>query len=145
MKKQPVWVFGNPDFAADALPLKILPRLQAALPQFEFFTKDPHDEWDLPSHLIIIDAVKGITAPLVATTLNAFQDSPRVTLHDFDLITNLRWLAKLGRLPPFTIIGLPMHYSPAAALAAVIHELKSFNSSSLARSERRSSCTDHKP
>lgn len=107
MNKQPIWVFGNPDFAADALPLKILPLLQAALPQFEFITKDPNEEWQMPKKLIIIDTVIGLKKTTTFTSLSDFTDHPRLTTHDFDLLTNLRWLAKLNKLPPFVIIGLP--------------------------------------
>ena len=145
MQKQPVWIFGNPDFAPDAVPLKILPALKKQLPQFEFIIKDPHEEWILPPRLIIVDTIKGIKSPLVFQSLAAFKDSPRLTLHDFDLITNLRWLAKLNRLPPFAIIGLPFHITPPAALAAVVKQLNLVSSNSLPKNEPHSSCTDHKP
>ena len=128
MQQQPVWVFGNPDFPPDALPLRILPTLQQKLPQFEFIVKDPHEEWTLPSRLIIIDTIKGLKSPQTFRSLDAFKLSPRVTLHDFDLITNLRWLAKLNRLPPFIIIGLPVRITPPAALAAVIRKLNQVSS-----------------
>lgn len=145
MQKQPVWVFGNPDFSPDALPLKILPQLRQQLPQFEFAVKDPHEEWVLPKRLIIIDTVKGIGEPLIAQSLDAFKSSPRITMHDFDLITNLRWLAKLNQLPPLFLIGLPMNLDQSRAIKVVVHELQSLNSNSLPENELHSSCTDHKP
>jgi hypothetical protein len=129
MKQQPIWIFGNPDFAPDAMPLKILPQLKQRLPQFEFVVKDPHEEWVLPPRLIIIDTIKGIKSPLVVTSLEAFKNSPRITMHDFDLITNLRWLAKLNRLPPFIIIGLPIQITLPAALSAVVQQLNLISSS----------------
>ncbi|HBE90701.1 MAG TPA: hypothetical protein DDW41_05845 [Candidatus Andersenbacteria bacterium] len=145
MKKKQVWLFGNPDFAPDALPLKILPTLKQQLPQFDFIVKDPHEEWILPPRLIIIDTIKGIKSPLVVTSLDAFKNSPRITMHDFDLITNLRWLAKLRRLPPFVIIGLPMDYNLTATLTFVTNQLAALNSNSLPENEPHSSCTGHKP
>lgn len=128
MQQQPVWVFGNPDFSPDALPLKILPQLKQQLPQFEFVVKDPHEEWILPKRLIIIDTVKGIHEPLIVQSLDAFKNSPRITMHDFDLITNLRWLAKLNRLPPLFLIGIPMHFPRSAAVSTIVHHLDQLSS-----------------
>jgi hypothetical protein len=145
MKRLQIWIFGNPDYQPDALPLQIIPALKRRFPHFNFIVQDPHEEWKLPSPLIMIDTIKGIQSPTIFKSLDTFKDSPRVTLHDFDLITNLRWLAKLNQLPPFIIIGLPMHYSPKAAIAAVTQQLKRINSNSLPKSEPRNSYKDHTP
>ncbi len=118
-QQKPVWVFGNPDFAPDALPLKILPALKRRLPEREFIVKDPHEEWNLPRKLVIIDTVRGIDAVTTFTSLDQFKKTPRLTVHDFDLLTNLKWLAKLNKLPPFLIIGLPPDI-PADKAAAEI-------------------------
>ena len=107
MPKSQVWIFGNPDLEQDSLPLKILPKLKEYLPDTEFIIKDPNEEWDLPKHLNIIDTIHGLKKITTFTSLKDFSGGPRITMHDFDLLTNLRWLAKLNKLPPFTIIGLP--------------------------------------
>lgn len=107
MPKPQVWLFGNPDFAPDALPLKLQASLKKRLPHFEFVTKDPNEEWRLPKKLIIIDTVQGLSKITTFTSLDQFQKNPRLTMHDFDLLTNLMWLDKLKKLPPFLIIGLP--------------------------------------
>lgn len=116
MSKPQVWLFGNPDFAPDALPLKLKADLQSHLPDFEFVIKDPNEEWDLPQKLIIIDTVQGIDKITIFNSLEQFQNTPRLTLHDFDLLTNLKWLAKLKKLPPLLIIGLPMKAQKQKAL-----------------------------
>ena len=107
MSKQQIWIFGNPDLKQDSLPLAILPDLKKNLPHINFIVKDPNEEWDLPKHLTIIDTIHGIKEITVFTSLKDFSIVPRLTMHDFDLLTNLRWLSKLNKLPPFTIIGLP--------------------------------------
>ncbi len=106
--KPQVWLFGNPDFTPDALPLRLLPKLARRLPNFEFVVKDPNEEWTLPEKLIIIDTILNLKEVTPFTSLDDFQNAPRLTVHDFDLLTNLKWLAKLKKLPPFLIIGLPV-------------------------------------
>lgn len=125
-----VWIFGNPDYEPDALPLKLLPELKKCLPGVSFSIKDPNEEWDLERRstqtdtqinaeepLIIIDTVQGIKEVTVFTDLNQFQPTPRVTVHDFDLGMKLRWLQKLKKLPPFTIIGIPQTVGNTEGLA----------------------------
>lgn len=102
-----VWVFGNADLENDSLPIKILPELKQRFPALDFVVKDPNENWDMPEKLIIIDTVAGIKDVTVFTSLNDFVSTPRVTMHDFDLGMKLKWLAKLKKLPPFTIIGIP--------------------------------------
>ena len=103
-----VWIFGNPDYKPDALPLKILPELKQRLPDLDFVVKDPNEDWEMPAKLIIIDTIVGIDKVTCFTTLKRFQSAPRLTMHDFDLGTNLMWLNKLKKLPPFLIIGIPV-------------------------------------
>lgn len=102
-----IYIFGNPDLENDSLPLRILPELKRYFPKLRFCVMDPNEEWNAPEMLVIIDSVLGITEPAVFDDLRCFSDSPRVTLHDFDVIAQLRWLDKLGRLGETRIIGLP--------------------------------------
>jgi len=117
-----VFIFGNPDYEPDALPLKILPELKKRLPAFDFIIKNPNE--DLPNgqatpvrtehcsvlteKLIIIDTIQGIKKVTTFTSLDQFESTPRLTMHDFDLGMKLKWLAKLKKLPPSLIIGVPM-------------------------------------
>lgn len=102
-----VFVFGNPDLPADSLPLKILPALKTRFPEINFETRDPNEEWEVPEELIVIDTVVGIEEVTVFDDLAAFQNAPRVSLHDFDAFANLRYLQKLGKLKKIKIIGFP--------------------------------------
>lgn len=122
MRKE-VWIFGNPDFKPDALPLQIPSELKKRLPQYEFVVKDPNEEWDLSHDLIIIDTVQGLKKITTFTSLDQFTITPNLTVHDFDLLTNLRWLNKLGKLPPFLIVGLPPDTSASAAIENVVLHL----------------------
>lgn len=111
-----IYIFGNPDLENDSLPLRILPELKRYFPKLRFCVMDPNEEWGAPEMLVIIDSVLGIKEPAVFDDLRCFSDSPRVTLHDFDVIAQLRWLDKLGRLGETRIIGLPAEMTEGRAL-----------------------------
>ena len=120
MLSQEVWLFGNPDLPLDSLPIRLAPRLAKELPQFSFKIQDPLDEWPTQERLIIIDTVMGLKEIKVFTALDDFGKTPLVTMHDFDLKTELEFRHKLGELPPFIIIGLP----PALAENEALSQLK---------------------
>jgi len=111
-----VWIFGNPDLPDDALPVRLLPKFRERYPEHTFTLRDPLEEWDVPRDLVILDTVRGLTQVRVFDDLDAFADSPRVTLHDFDLGTTLKWLRKLGKLPAIRIVGIPVGISPEEAI-----------------------------
>ncbi|MGC9968502.1 MAG: hypothetical protein ABSC29_02105 [Minisyncoccia bacterium] len=121
-----VYVFGNPDLPADSLPLRILPELQKRFPQVQFEVKDPNEEWDVPEELTIIDTVEGINEVTVFDDLAKFAAVPRVTMHDFDALTNLRYLQKLGKFKKIKIIGVPGAMDEAGALQKIIILLEKF-------------------
>jgi hypothetical protein len=121
-----IYVFGNPDLPGDSVPLQILPELQKRFPQIQFEIKDPNEEWDCPEELIIIDTVQGIERVSVVDGLAKFAAAPRLTMHDFDALTNLLYLQKLGILKKIKIIGVPAEMPPQEALASVAAELKSY-------------------
>ncbi|KKW22468.1 MAG: hypothetical protein UY71_C0023G0025 [Parcubacteria group bacterium GW2011_GWB1_52_7] len=121
-----VYVFGNPDIPEDSLPLRILPRLRLAFPDISFEIKDPNEEWDVPETLTIIDTAAGIDAVRVFTDLESFSNAPRVSLHDFDALTQLRYLQKLGKLKKITVIGIPPAISEGEALKDVSETLRGF-------------------
>lgn len=114
-----VFVFGNPDLPSDSLPSKILPQLYAKFPEHHFELKDPNEEWDVPEELIIIDTVRGLEKVRVFSDIESFAASPRITLHDFDALSHLRYLVKLGRLKKIKIIGLGPMISEKEALEGV--------------------------
>jgi hypothetical protein len=118
-----VYIFGNPDLSADSLPLQILPGLKKKFPQLRFEVKDPNEEWDSPLTLTIIDTVQGIDRVGVFEDLTKFSAAPRLTMHDFDALTNLLYLQKLGKLKSIKIIGVPAEMGLDEAFASVSAEL----------------------
>jgi hypothetical protein len=119
-----IFVFGNPDLPMDALPLRLVPQLQEKFPQHVFLIKDPNEEWDVPEKLIVIDTVKGIDEVQEFHGLDSFASSPRVSMHDFDALTQLRFLQKLGKLKEVTIIGVPPEMDERQALEAIVASLE---------------------
>jgi len=67
----------------------------------------------------LIDTVFGIERARIFDDLKNFENSPRVSLHDFDLLSHLRYLRKLGKLKKIKIIGVPPTISEKEALEQV--------------------------
>ncbi len=114
-----IFVFGNPDLAFDSLPLQILPELEQRFPEIEFKTKDPNEEFEIPEELVIMDTVEGIDNVMLFENLKRFADHPHVSLHDFDLWSQLKYLQKLGKLKKIKIIGIPPDIARGEALKTV--------------------------
>lgn len=108
----------------DSLPLRIMPKLQAKFPDIEFEIRDPNEEWEVPEEFIIIDTVIGIKGIRIFDNLEKFLSVPRVSMHDFDALTNLRYLWKLGKIKKIKIIGLPPDMAETEALKKIIKILK---------------------
>lgn len=111
-----VFVFGNPDVPCDALPLRVIPELCKTFPDIEFVAKDPNEEWEIDNgvqikpSIFIIDTVVGIKEIKVFLNLDKFTSAPKVSMHDFDALTNLRFLQKLGKVGEVTVIGVPAEF-----------------------------------
>lgn len=125
-----VYVFGNPDIAGDATPVELLPFLRERFPDIEFLFLDPNEEWEIPDPLIIIDTVVGINNIHIFHGLEEFVKTPSVSVHDFDALSQLRLLKKLGKLGQVIIIGISPQLSTEAAGAAVADSLAAVLSSS---------------
>lgn len=106
-----IYIFGNPDVEVDSLPLKMAPKLQKLLPAVQFEIKDPNEEWDAPEDLIIFDTAMGIKEITVFNNLEKFIAAPRVSVHDFDALANLRLLQKLGKIKKIRIVAIPANYA----------------------------------
>ena len=102
-----IFIFGNEDLQMDSLPLRILPRLKKDFPEVDFVTVDPNEEWDVPEEVFVIDTAVGIKDVTVFDSLDKFSASPRVGMHDFDALTNLIYLQKLGKIKSVKIIAIP--------------------------------------
>lgn len=122
-----VFIFGNPDLPQDSLPLRILPTLEKRFSEIDFRIVDPNEEWEVPEELVAIDTVEGINHVQVFPNLEQFRNSPRFTPHDFDILTHLKYLKKLGKIKRVRIIGIPTEFEEQEALAA-ISEILSANS-----------------
>ncbi|MBI4414802.1 MAG: hypothetical protein HY566_01010 [Candidatus Kerfeldbacteria bacterium] len=119
-----VYVFGNPDLPHDALPIRILDRLRTRFPGVRFEEKDPNEEWDVPEHLVVLDTVKGIEGVMVFRGLESFTSSPRVSMHDFDALTQLRFLQKLRKFKTVTVVGVSPELDERHAFHAVEEALQ---------------------
>lgn len=114
MKK--VFVFGNPDLEMDNLPLRILPELRKAFPEIKFVAQDPNEEWKVEEEMTVLDTAVGIKEIRVFESLEKFSKTSRISMHDFDALTNLRLLQKLGKIKQMKIICLPSGFSEKQAL-----------------------------
>lgn len=85
-----------------------------------FVVVDPNEEWDVPEDIVVIDTVMGIEKVTVLNGLEKFVAAPRVTMHDFDALAQLRYLQKLGKIKKVTIIGVPPAISENEAFAGVV-------------------------
>jgi hypothetical protein len=119
-----IFVFGNIDLQNDSLPLRILPKLQEKFPDIKFEIRDPNEEWEVPEEFVIIDTIIGLKGVKVFATLNKFLSAPRISMHDFDALTNLRYLWKLGKIKKIKIIGLPPDMDEAEAVKKVSAALR---------------------
>ncbi|MEI6238648.1 MAG: hypothetical protein WCP15_03900 [bacterium] len=119
-----VYVFGNSDLEFDSLPLRILPQLRGLFPDVTFEIKDPNEDWDVPEDLVVLDTAFGINEVMVFDDLDKFEKVPRVSMHDFDAITNLRYLKKIGKIKKIKIIGVPPGMDEKMAAEEVGNKLK---------------------
>ena len=114
-----VFIFGNEDLEMDSLPLRILPMLAEKFPKIEFVTVDPNENWDAPESLMVIDTAVGIKDLTVFDGLEKFSAPPRVGMHDFDALTNLRLLWKLGKIKSVKIIAVPPEMDGSEAVEKI--------------------------
>lgn len=112
-----VHIFGNPDISMDALPLRIQGGLEERFPHVHFLALDPNENWEIPNPFIVIDTVVGLSDIHVFRGLEEFANTPAVSVHDFDALTQLRFLKKLGKLGELIIIGVPPEFGTDEALA----------------------------
>src|SRR3989338_1061090 len=102
-----IFVFGNPEFEEDNLPLKILPLLKKKFPEIDFEIKDPNEEWGSEENNTVIDTVLGITDVAIFKNLSEFKKAPRFGMHYFGALSNILHLQKIGKIKKTVVIGLP--------------------------------------
>lgn len=140
-----VFIFGNPDLHSDSLPLRILPQLKKIYPCISFEVKDPNENWEVIENSVVIDTVTNLKKVKLFSDLEHFSNPPRISLHDFDVISHLRYLKKIGRLGQIKIIGLPPMISEKNALDAAKKILANLLATGPSENGRHNSCRDHKP
>ena len=131
-----VSVFGNIDYAPDALPIKILPELRNRFAQVRFLVEDPNElglitekDW------IIIDTVMGIKDVKLLSVDQIRKNAPGlVTVHDFDLASQLLWLKKIQKGIEIKIIGVP----PGLPYDEALEKVTAILASLLSKNETRS-------
>ncbi len=107
--KKTVFFAGNIILGYDNKPHLLIPHLREKFPQIDFLHYDPTEELpeNFPGKFILIDTVAGIKEATVFHNLNNFSPSPHVTLHDYDVLLNLKLMIKLKKIKEVVIIGLP--------------------------------------
>lgn len=140
MKQTPIYILGNKIITKDNLALKLLPILQKKFSYYSFIHLDPTEEIADESNLILIDTVEGISKTTLFTDITSFEKSPRVSVHDYDLLLELSLRKKLHRISSFKIIGLPAGGNIRQVAKDV---MKIFSSILPLENVTRSSCRDH--
>jgi Ni,Fe-hydrogenase maturation factor len=105
----------------DSIPLRVMDRLAARMPDMEFKEFDPNENLEKEGReLNIIDTVEGITKVMLLTDIDAVQTSRIYSMHDFDLGYSLKLLKKLGYIDGVRIFGVPMRIRQKDAVEQLI-------------------------
>lgn len=107
--KKTIFYSGNIILGCDNKPNLLIPSLKKKFPELNFLHYDPTEELpeSFSGKLILIDTVVGISEVTIFHNLNNFSPSPSVTLHDYDIILNLKLMIKLKKIKEVIIIGIP--------------------------------------
>lgn len=124
--KKTIYIFGNPLLNFDNTPFKVLPDLKKELPYINFITRDPNENLkpDKDGELIIIDTIMDIKDVIAINDINKIKNSPRYSMHDFDLGFNLKLLEKIGKLKKITIFGVPAKIKKRVAIKQLVNAIK---------------------
>lgn len=141
MKKQKIYVFGNPLLDFDNLPIKLVPKLRKLFPEIDFVVQDPNENLKPEKgEMYIIDTIMDSPESLVLSPEHGakslepkdvivFEDLDKIHLdkiysaHDFDLGFNLKLLQKIGWLKKVVIFGVPEGMSEYKALKQLAREI----------------------
>ena len=105
-------VFGNPDLKEDSAAIKLIPWLRQKYPGAEIKIEEPAEGLKPAEDWIIVDVCAGIDKLTVFDDLDKFAAVRRVSVHDYEVITELRLLKKLGKIKRLKIICVPMRITP---------------------------------
>lgn len=111
-----VYVFGNEDTSFDNQALLIADCLKADIPEIELKKINPNQDlpFDNGEDVVLLDTIKGINQLEIINSedLDKISKPTSLTVHDFDLGFQLKYLKKIGKLGRVTIIGIPMNKKP---------------------------------
>jgi Ni,Fe-hydrogenase maturation factor len=106
-----VYVFGNEYVAEDIRAIEVARELQNTVEGVSFVFVGPNEEVPFADEprVVILDTIQGIqdVALVEGDEFDGLLLSPRGSVHDFDLVFQLRYLKKLGKLGTVTVIGIP--------------------------------------
>lgn len=120
MEIKKIYILGNPLAEFDGLPIRLMPKLAEEFPAIRFELIDPNENLHPENKkLFIIDTIINADDVVILDDMEAFDDSPRYSMHDLDLAFTLKLLKKLGELDDFTVIGLPPDMGEEEALKKI--------------------------
>jgi Ni,Fe-hydrogenase maturation factor len=104
-------VFGNPDLKEDNAGIKLIPWLKKKYPEAEIKIEDPAGGLEPAEDWLIVDACEGINKITIFKDLDQFEAARRVSVHDYEVITELKLLKKLGKIKKLKILAVPQNFS----------------------------------
>jgi Ni,Fe-hydrogenase maturation factor len=103
-----ITVLGNQDLEQDNAGIKLIPWLKQKYPGVEIKIEDPSGGLDPSDDWLIVDVCKGIDKITEFEDLDKFESLRRVSVHDYEVITELKLLKKLGKIKKLRILAVPM-------------------------------------
>lgn len=104
-------VFGNQDLEEDNAAIKLIPELKKKYPRAEIKIEDPSGGLEPSDDWLIVDACQGIDKITEFEDLDRFESLRRVSVHDYEVITELKLLKKLGKIKKLKILAVPISAS----------------------------------
>jgi hypothetical protein len=105
--KNKIYVCGNSLVPEDSSAIRILHDLGRLLPEIEFIPFDPTENFPEGDPVYFLDTVINAKDISVIEDISTLEDSPRNSVHDYDLGMQLKLLGKIGKLPKVIIFGVP--------------------------------------
>lgn len=103
----------------------MLPVLSKRFPKVQFEEFDPQENFPKEKEPVFLDTVVGVKKVEIIYGTQKFVLPKQVSMHDFDLATNLVLMQKAGLLKKFKIIGVPPHLKENKAIKQVSAAIKS--------------------
>ncbi len=105
-----VYVFGNVDVKNDSAAIEAAKKISG----ISFKIIKPNEDVNFDTkHPVILDVVKNLDKVTVFDNLKDLSLAKSVTVHDFDLGFQLKYLKKIGVISGATIVGLPTDKKPS--------------------------------